>query len=116
MNTYYVYLLECKDGSYYVGVTNDLERRMLEHKTGFDPTCYTFSRRPVELKNYLTFQYISEAIYFEKKIKKWSRAKKEAFFKKDWNLLREKARCQNSSSHNNYQKPKESSGDETPQF
>ena len=50
MNCYYVYLLECRDGSYYVGVTNDLSNRMIAHQIGFNQNCYTYTRRPVLLK------------------------------------------------------------------
>lgn len=49
MRIYYVYILKCSDGSYYTGVTNCLERRFAEHVDGRNVTCYTFSRRPVEL-------------------------------------------------------------------
>ena len=47
-----IYILECGDGSYYTGVTNDLDRRLWEHDTGFNITCYTYSRRPVKLRYY----------------------------------------------------------------
>jgi len=47
-HTYYVYFVECKDWSYYTGITNDLEKRLWEHNTGYDETCYTYLRRPVE--------------------------------------------------------------------
>ncbi len=94
-------MLECSDGSYYVGVTNDLWRRITEHQQGLDPNCYTHGKRPLSLKNYLEFDYIIDAINTEKKLKKWSRAKKEAYFKRDWQSLREKARCKNPSSHTN---------------
>jgi putative endonuclease len=76
MRTYYVYLLECYDGLFYIGVTNDLDRRLMEHQKGFYPNCFTYERRPVTLKHYVTFDYIDEAIYYEKKLKKYSRAKK----------------------------------------
>ena len=99
MGLYYVYLLECCDGSFYTGVTNDLTRRMIEHQQGADKECYTYSRRPVTLKHYLTFEYINDAISVEKKLKKWSRAKKVAYFKKDWKTLHEKSKCKNATSH-----------------
>ena len=108
MRDYYVYLLECDDGTYYVGVTNDLTRRIMEHQEGFDQSCYTYDRRSVVLKQYLTFKYIHEAIEVEKKLKKWSRAKKLAYFQKDIATLHEKAACRNETSHKN-----RSSGAET---
>ncbi len=113
MKVYYVYLLECCDGIYYVGLTNDLSQRIVEHQEGLDPKCFTYSRRPIQLKGYSTFEYINDAIYFEKKIKRWSRVKKEAFFKKDWKTIHEEAKCKNFSSHSNYIEENRSSGDET---
>jgi len=98
----YVYLLECCDHTYYVGVTNNLARRLKEHEEGIDETCYTFSRRPVILKNYLVFDNFHEAIKVEKKLKKWSKAKKEAYFKKDLKSLHELSKCKNVTSHKNY--------------
>lgn len=113
MKCYYVYLLECHDGSYYVGVTNDLSNRMIVHQEGFNQNCYTYTKRPVLLKYYKTFQYINDAIYYEKKIKKWSRAKKKAFFQNDWETMHEKSACNNSSSHKNLDSTNRSSEDET---
>ena len=99
MKTYYVYLLECSDGSYYIGVTNDISQRVLEHQLGYHKDSYTYSRQPVILKHYLTFANINDAIFVEKKLKKWSMVKKLAYFKKDLDTLHEKSRCQNASSH-----------------
>jgi putative endonuclease len=75
---YYVYILECSDKSYYTGVTNNLERRMWEHETGFDPRCYTFKRRPLILRYSIHNTDIMQAIAWEKQIKGWSIKKKEA--------------------------------------
>ncbi len=101
---YYVYLLECSDGKYYIGVTNDITRRMQEHHKGVNQECFTFSRRPVSLRYYLVFDDITEAILIEKKLKKWSRGKKVAFFEKEWEKLHNLAKCQNTSSHENNKK------------
>lgn len=49
IHNYFVYILECADGSYYVGVTNDLEIRIEQHNSGYDAKAYTFTRRPVIL-------------------------------------------------------------------
>ena len=46
---YWVYIVKCKDGKYYTGVTNNLDRRLKEHNEGLNPKCYTYERRPVEL-------------------------------------------------------------------
>ena len=75
---FYVYILKCADDSYYTGITNDVNRRFNEHQIGKHPESYTFSRRPVELVFYEEFTDPTIAIEYEKKIKKWSRAKKEA--------------------------------------
>jgi predicted GIY-YIG superfamily endonuclease len=48
MLPFYVYILRCKDESYYTGHTDDLEKRLSQHKLGL-VDCYTFTRRPVEL-------------------------------------------------------------------
>ena len=89
---YFVYILECSDGSYYTGVTNDVERRLWEHQTGFNTTCYTYKRRPVTLKYFIHLTDIKQAIDWEKQIKGWSRKKKEALFKEDWKELQRLAR------------------------
>jgi putative endonuclease len=94
---YYVYILLCSDGSYYTGVTKDVDRRIEEHNEGITEDSYTFIRRPVALKYVEQFENIEKAIAREKQLKKWSRKKKEAlinanyynlkeFAKKKWNL------------------------------
>ena len=77
-HNYYVYIVECSDKSYYTGITNDLERRIEEHNLGNNTSSYTFKRRPVVLKYYAHFFDVNQAIVWEKKIKGWSRKKKEA--------------------------------------
>jgi putative endonuclease len=64
-HNYYVYIIQCSDGSYYTGVTNDLERRLWEHETGYNTKCYTFTRRPVALKYNEHFTNINNAIAWE---------------------------------------------------
>jgi putative endonuclease len=70
-----VYILQCIDDSYYIGVTNNLERRLNEHNLGYNEDCYTFTRRPVKLMWHEQFQTPSQAIQWEKRIKGWSRKK-----------------------------------------
>ncbi len=74
----YVYIVNCKDDSYYTGVTNNVEKRVVEHNYGLDKKSYTYSRRPVNLVFSQEFIDPNEAIRFEKQVKGWSRAKKEA--------------------------------------
>jgi putative endonuclease len=70
----YVYILKCSDNSYYIGVTNNPERRLSEHVPGTNPTAYAFSRRPLE-RVYPSegFSDFNAAIALEKQLKKWSR-------------------------------------------
>jgi putative endonuclease len=65
---------------------------MFQHNSGFYPDCYTFSRRPVALVFYAEFTDINIAIEKEKQIKKWSKAKKEALIKGDYDSLPNLAR------------------------
>ena len=88
MNRYYVYIVRCKDGSYYTGVTNDIERRINEHNSDDSAISYTSTRRPVELVFFEEFNDIMQAIELEKQIKGWSRKKKEAFISQNWDELK----------------------------
>ncbi len=84
----FVYILRCRDGRYYVGTTRDtLERRVNEHNAGAYPRCYTKSRRPVELVFHQEFQQITDAIAAERRLKGWSRVKKEALIAGDYEGL-----------------------------
>ncbi|RZK67569.1 MAG: GIY-YIG nuclease family protein [Pedobacter sp.] len=87
MHNYFVYILECSDKTYYVGVTNDLETRLRQHNSGENSSAYTFKRRPVKLKYYKRFDQIEHAIEFEKQVKGWSRKEKEALFNENWEEL-----------------------------
>ena len=78
MKEYYVYILKCRDKSYSVGVTNNLEERLLCHEHGEDPGAYTYTRRPFTLVYAESFREVTDAIAAEKQIKGWSRKKKEA--------------------------------------
>ena len=102
-HNYYIYIVQCSDGSYYTGVTNDLERRLWEHETGYNPGCYTYTRRPIELRYHEYFHDIRNAITREKQIKGWSRKKKEALFKGDWEEIKRlaKSRLRQAQPDNN---------------
>jgi putative endonuclease len=82
-----VYILKCNDDSYYTGFTNNLERRLEEHISGKNKDCYTFGKRPLELVWFETFNDVLDAIATEKRIKGWSRIKKEALINSDWDRL-----------------------------
>ena len=98
-NNYYVYIVECHDGSYYTGITNNLERRLWEHNTGYNKTCYTYERRPVELKYYEHFNNVKSAIAWEKQIKGWSRKKKQALFEENLDKIKELAKSKTNKSN-----------------
>ncbi len=87
MKQYYVYILKCSDDSYYTGVTSNLNQRLFQHESGTHINSYTYKRRPIELVFYCEFTDISIAIETEKKIKKWSRVKKEALIKGEYEKL-----------------------------
>ena len=80
----YVYMLRCADNSYYVGSAtgDDLAPRIDQHNIGAYPG-YTFTRRPVVLVWSEYFDRITDGIATERKIKGWSRAKKEALIRSD---------------------------------
>jgi len=102
MKEYYVYILQCKDGSYYTGVTNDIDRRLWEHQEGINNECYTYRRRPVKLVYVENFNDVNQAIAFEKQIKGWSRKKKEALIHGNWEEIKKLAECKNESHYKNY--------------
>ena len=87
MKSYFIYILQCSDGSYYIGVTNDVERRFYEHQEGLIERCYTHNKRPVKLMYVEEFGDIVEAISREKQIKGWSREKKMALIDGDFERL-----------------------------
>ncbi len=71
----YTYILQCRDGSFYTGWTNDLEKRVRDHNTGKGAK-YTKARRPVELIYFETFHTKEEAMQREYAIKQLSRSEK----------------------------------------
>jgi putative endonuclease len=92
----YLYILRCADGSYYVGTSRStLEVRVAQHNAGTFGG-YTQTRRPVELVFSQWFDRITDAIENERKVKKWSRAKKEAFIRGDMASLQELSRRRTS--------------------
>lgn len=74
-----IYILLCADGSYYTGIVRrSVEERVSERANRVIPGCFTFSRRPVALVHSERYERIDEAVAAERRIKGWSRAKKEA--------------------------------------
>lgn len=74
----YVYILRCSDGTFYVGSTRDLDRRLVQHQQGMG-SAYTKQRLPVELAWSGEFSRIDEAFAWEKRLQGWSHAKRAAF-------------------------------------
>ena len=83
---FWTYILECADGSYYTGHTDDLEKRVAEHQAGAIPG-HTSTRRPVRLAYSAEFQTRDEALSAELQVKRWSRKKKQALIAQDWVAL-----------------------------
>jgi len=98
----YVYVLRCVDGHYYVGITRgSLERRVAEHNAGAFGG-YTSSRRPVTLVYHEHFENIVDAIAMERQIKGWSRAKKEALIRGDFEALKRLAKRRSKRSTSSF--------------
>lgn len=87
MKFFYVYILQCKDESYYIGMTSNLEDRIFQHNSGKFQDAYTYSRRPVILKWMQQFTDANHAMDREKQIKGWSRKKKKDLINEDWARL-----------------------------
>lgn len=81
---FWVYILKCKDMSYYTGHTDNLDKRIKQHNFGEIVSCYTFSRRPLALVFFQEFSTREQALASERQIKGWSRNKKQAMIRGDW--------------------------------
>ena len=87
----WTYIVLCSDRSYYTGSTTELDKRIVDHNNGRYKG-YTSTRLPVVLVWSLEFSDIRDAIALERQIKGWSRKKKEALIRGDFQLLHELAR------------------------
>lgn len=96
-----MYILECADGSYYTGSTNNLEFRIEQHNEG-EGANHTKKRLPVKLVYFEEYQRIDEAFYREKQVQGWSRKKKEALINGTFNYLQNLAECTNNTHYKNY--------------
>ena len=97
----FVYILECSDDSFYTGSTLDIEKRVQEHQDGKGAN-HTKKRLPVSLVFCQEFQRIDDAFYREKQIQGWSRKKKEALIKSDYNSLMKFSGCKNETHSKNF--------------
>ena len=82
----FMYILKCRDGTYYTGSTKDIERRFMEHQSGAGAE-YTQKRLPVELVYFEEYNRIDDAYLREKQVKGWSRAKKNSLINGELNQL-----------------------------
>lgn len=103
----YVYILKCSDGSFYTGITNNLERRFSEHNSGINKKSYTAGKLPVSLVHHEMFDDYNLAIAWEKKIKNWSKRKKEALINSNWQALKEASVCHNKTNSKHFSTPLE---------
>lgn len=99
MKFYYVYILLCSDGLTYTSITENVTKRFNEHQYGMNPNAFTFKRKPVQLIFQQEFNDVLQAIYFEKKIKKWSAKKKLALANGNFDLLQILAECRNATHY-----------------
>lgn len=83
---YFVYILRCADGTLYVGSTNDLAKRVVQHNTAKAGAHYTKIRRPVELVYSETVKTLIKARRREAEIKSWSRENKLIFIRSQQHL------------------------------
>ncbi len=82
----FAYILECSDGSFYVGSTRDIAQRLAQHQAGQGAE-YTRRRLPVRLAWAGEFTRVVEAFHFEKQVQGWSRAKRIALIEhRYWDL------------------------------
>ena len=83
---FWVYILRCSDGRYYTGQTDNLDHRIAQHQAG--GFCdFTSRRRPLRMAWSQEFATRLEALEAERRIKPWSRQKKEALIRGDWEAL-----------------------------
>lgn len=94
---FWTYMLHCRGGYFYVGHTDELERRIGEHKSGLIPG-FTADHQPVELVWAEEFQTRDDAKATERKLKGWSRAKKLALIRGDWDRISTLARGKSGPS------------------
>ena len=96
--SFHVYILRCGDGSYYVGHSDELERRLAEHAAG-ECAGYAAARRPVQLVWSEYFETRDEACAAERRIKGWSRRKNEALIAGEFDGLKQAAKKKDWAAH-----------------
>jgi putative endonuclease len=86
MSKGWMYILECSNGAFYTGSTNNLELRIQQHQNG-EGANFTKKHLPVRLVYYEEFQRVGEAFYREKQVQGWSRKKKQALIESRYSEL-----------------------------
>jgi len=102
---YAIHILKCSDSTYYTGLPKDLDYRVWEHQTGANPESYTFDHRPIKLVWSVVTESYQEAFQWERKIKGWSRAKKEALIRDDIEGIHEIVKSERKQREQNKRKP-----------
>ena len=94
---FWAYMLHCHGGAFYTGQTDDLEFRVAQHQAG-KGAAFTAERLPVELVWSQEFGTRNEAKEAEARLKGWSRAKKLALIRGDWEAISTLARSKSGPS------------------
>jgi len=94
---FWAYMLHCHGGAYYTGHTDNLEQRIAAHRSG-QAAGFTAERLPVELVWSQEFPTRQEAFEAERRIKGWSRAKKMALIRGDWESVSRLAKSKDGPS------------------
>ncbi|MEQ1725935.1 MAG: GIY-YIG nuclease family protein [Sphingopyxis sp.] len=95
--SFWAYMLHCRGGAFYVGHTDNLEQRMAQHESGAIAG-FTADHLPVKLVWSQEFEVRDDAKSAEKQIKGWSRAKKMALIRGDWDLISALAKSKSGPS------------------
>lgn len=91
---FFVYILKCSDGTFYVGHSQDVENRLETHNAGRG-ALWTAVRRPVELVYTEIADSELTAIRRERQVKRWTHAKKSALIRGDFGRLKSLAKRRN---------------------
>ena len=94
--SFWVYILECADGSFYVGHTDNMEARLYAHEHNM-MKCYTSNKLPVKLVFCCEYSTREDAFFRERQIKGWTRKKKQALINGEWDKLIEYSKSKNGS-------------------
>jgi putative endonuclease len=94
-SVWWTYILECRDGSFYVGSSGDLAARLQVHQSGNGPA-FTATRLPIRLVYSERHASLEAAVKRERQLKRWTHAKKAALVVGDAQRLRVLSRCRQS--------------------